>query len=303
MKTPEGKNFLDYFFVLRPALMPPVWTIFLLGAGFRATQLPEAVTPHLIAAFVAIFWLAGGIYLLNQYFDIESDRINQKLHFLPLGLVSKSAALFLYILLNVAALAVAMWISLELFLLSLIIVMMGIAYSAPPWHWKNKPYAALIANAAGHGSVVFLFGWLLTNGPLPEGLVNSLPYFLAVGAIYLLTTIPDTEGDEQAGKRTLAVALGRVRCARWALGWYWGAVLTAFYTTDLLFLLAALPVAYLFIKAAKGDPERAVAAVRWSVGLLSVMACIYFPWYAAVLIVGFLGTRWYYKRRFGLIYP
>lgn len=303
MKTPEGKNLLDYFFVLRPVLMMPVWTIFLLGAGFRASHLPDRITLDLVLTYLLMFWLFGAVYLLNQYFDTESDRLNIKLHFLPLGLVSKPAAMFLCILLNVTALAVAPIVSLPAVVLTVLIVLLGIAYSAPPWRLKDRPYAALIANATAHGSTVFLFGWFAAGGSILEGAITSLPYFLAVGAIYLLTTVPDTEGDLVVGKRTLAVVMGRPRAARWAFGWYLAAVLLAIYTLDLLFLLAALPVALFFYRAARGDADVAKQTVRWAVGLLSAVACIYYPWYALVLVGGFFATRSYYKRRFDLVYP
>jgi 4-hydroxybenzoate polyprenyltransferase len=303
MRAPTQRSPLDYVFVLRPALMPPVWTIFLLGNGFRATHLPEHFHGSVVLGFCMLTCLSGAVYLLNQYFDVESDRQNNKLHFFPLGLISKRAARLYYAVLNVMALALATALSLRVLLVGLILIVLGVAYSADPWRWKDRAYPALLANAAGHGTLVFLVGWFISAGKLGEGLLNSLPYFFAVGAIYILTSIPDTEGDEAAGKRTLAVVLGRARAARWALGWYWASVLLAFWNLDLLFVIAALPLAYLFIKAAAGGPEAAIRAVRWAVGLLSLVACLYFPWYLAVLVVGYLLTRRYYRWRFDLAFP
>lgn len=303
MREPTRGNVLDYIFVLRPVLMPPVWTVYLLGNGYRATHLPERLSLPLLLGFAMLSLLSGAAYLLNQYFDVETDRQNRKLHFFPLGLISKKAARAYYAILNVCALVLAYAVSLRVLLCASIVIVMGVAYSADPWRWKDRAYPALWANAAAHGTIVFLVGWFITGGKLGEGLLRSLPYFFAVGAIYMLTTIPDTVGDELSGKRTLAVVLGRARAARWALGWYWAAVLTGFYNIDLLFLMAALPVAYLFIKAAGGAPESATRAVRWAVGLLSLSACIYFPWYLALLLVGYWTTRRYYRSRFDLTYP
>lgn len=303
MREPTRPSALDYIFVLRPALMPPVWTIFLLGNGFRATQLPERFHSALALGFGMLFLLFGGVYLLNQYFDVETDRRNRKLHFFPLGLISKRGGRIYYLLLNAAALALAYAISLRVLLIALCVIVLGVAYSADPWRWKDRAYPALWANATAHGTLVFLIGWFISGGKLGEGMLRSLPYFFAVGSIYILTAIPDTEGDDHSGKRTLAVALGRPRAARWALGWYWASVLVAFYNIDLLFLLAALPLAYLFVRASGGAPDRAAKTVRWAVGLLSLVACIYFPWYLALLVAGYLVTRRYYRWRFDLAYP
>jgi 4-hydroxybenzoate polyprenyltransferase len=303
MKAPRKGHPLDYIFVLRPVLLVPVWTVFLRGAAFNSLPLPAPLSAQLVAMLVAAAWLFGAVYALNQCFDIDTDRANRKLHFLPLGLVSRGAAVYLYISLTAGALLVAGWISWKVLALCVAVAVLGYLYSAPPWRLKGRPFWALFANTTAHGTLVFLLGWSLTPRGGWAGLVASLPYFFAVGAIYILTTVPDVEGDRAAGKRTLSVHLGTHRAARWALGWYWAAVLVAFYNLDLLFLLAALPLIYLFVRSADGTPRRASAAVRWAVGSLSVAACVHYPWYLAVLAVGFLVTRRYYRWRFDLRYP
>jgi 4-hydroxybenzoate polyprenyltransferase len=73
---------LDYFFFLRPVLLPPVWTIALLGT------IPLHESRLLSASAWSIFFLHltalfGGVYTLNQIYDIESDRLNRKRYFLP----------------------------------------------------------------------------------------------------------------------------------------------------------------------------------------------------------------------------
>jgi 4-hydroxybenzoate polyprenyltransferase len=303
MRAPDQSHPLDYFFVLRPVLLVPVWTVFLRGAAFDSLPLPAPLSAQLVGMLVASAWLFGAVYVLNQYFDIETDRANQKLHFLPLGLVSRGAAIYLYVSLTAGALLVAGWISGKVLGLCLAVAVLGYLYSAPPWRLKDRPFWALFANTAAHGTLVFLLGWFLTPRAGFAGLVASLPYFFAVGAIYILTTVPDVEGDRAAGKKTLSVHLGTRRAARWALGWYWAGVLVALYTLDLLFLMVAVPLAYLFVRAADGTPRRARSTVRWAVGGLSLAACVHYPWYLAVLAAGFLITRRYYRWRFDLRYP
>jgi chlorophyll synthase len=303
VKIPRQRHAIDLLFVMRPALLPPVWTIFLLAVGGQAKQVPQPVTISLVLGFLSLSMLFGAVYVLNQYFDIESDRTNQKLHFLPHGLISKGTALGMYGLLTTLALSAAFYASPPFGLLSVIIVLLGVAYSAPPFKLKDRAIPALLANATAHGSLVYLCGWCLAGRPIAEGIEASLPYFFAVGAIYILTTIPDLLGDRASGKTTLAVHLGASRAGRWALGWYWAGLLMAFYTVDLLFVLAALPLAMLFVKAGDGNPEHAIRAVRWAIGTLSIGACILFPGYALILLIGFFATRAYYKWRFDMAYP
>jgi 4-hydroxybenzoate polyprenyltransferase len=303
VKIPQHKHAADLLFVLRPALLPPVWTIFLLGAGTQETSSVAPSSGYVGTAFLVLSLLFGAVYVLNQYFDIETDRQNHKLHFLPHGLIDKSTALVMYGVLTTSALVLAFVVSAAFGVIAASIVIAGVLYSAPPARLKDRAVPALLANATAHGSLVYLCGWVLSSRSLWAGVEGALPYFFAVGSIYILTTIPDLEGDRASGKNTLSVQLGAARAARWALGWYWASLLMAFYTVDLLFVLAALPLAYLFVKAGNGEPKHAIRAVRWAVGTLSIGACILFPTYALVLISGFVITRLYYRWRFDLAFP
>ncbi|MFQ6003827.1 MAG: hypothetical protein ACE5KJ_08780, partial [Candidatus Zixiibacteriota bacterium] len=91
-------KYLDYLFVIRPVLMPPVWTILLLGHHRSAALSGQSNLPGLILLLVT--FLVGAVYLLNQIYDVESDRINKKLFFLAEGYISKKNAIFQTILLN-----------------------------------------------------------------------------------------------------------------------------------------------------------------------------------------------------------
>ena len=51
-----------------------------------------------------------------------------------------------------------------------------------------------------------------------------------MGAIYLLTTIPDREGDRYVGKRTMAVVLPRWGVLLMALLMMFGAAVVAYYS-------------------------------------------------------------------------
>jgi len=288
-------------------LLVPVWTICLCGAALDAQRIPALLTTETVVVLLALTALFGGVFVLNQYYDVESDRQNGKGHFLPLGLISPRSSLILYAVLNVAAFALLAGLSPWFYILAAIVLILGYVYSAPPWRLKDRAFAALVANALAHGSIVFLFGWLSAHdGALVDRAavaLGSLPYFFAVGAVYLLTTVPDLRGDEQTGKRTLAVVIGPQRTARWAMGWFAAALLLGFYTLDLLFVLAALAALRMVYGAKEGGSVQAVRAVKWTVGGLSAAACISYPWYAAVLLVGYGFTRVYYKWRFDLNYP
>jgi len=295
-------RYLDCVFLIRPVLMPPVWTILLLGHR-RSSQLSgDGYLPGL--AILLVTFLVGAVYVLNQIFDIESDRQNQKLFFLAKGYISKRSAISEMILLNLISVIPAFLISWELGLLFSLGMIFGIIYSTPPFSFKNRPIGGFLVNALAHGSLAFLIGWSMNRSLSMESLLFSLPYMFAVGAIYLNTTIPDIEGDRRTGKITLAVRWGKEKVIIFSAILMAVAIVLSFLVGDIPFLIASSLSFPFFIFCAITKRDRIIiAATKVSILFLSIAACVFYPWYFAILILGFVGTRLYYKARFGLDYP
>ena len=90
---------IDCFFLLRIALLAPVWTILLVGwitgsAGLRPflwfshTGKTNPGQFYVWAALGGFSLIVASIYVVNQIVDIESDRINHKLFLLPHNYIS-----------------------------------------------------------------------------------------------------------------------------------------------------------------------------------------------------------------------
>ncbi len=295
-------KYLDYVFLIRPVLMPPVWTILLLGHHRSSEISGESNLAGL--AILLVTFLVGGVYVLNQIFDIESDRLNQKLFFLAKGYISKASAIFETVLLDLISIVPAFLISLRLGLLFVLGMVFGFLYSAPPLSLKNRPLGGLLLNAFAHGNLTFLIGWSMNRPLSAESLLFSLPYMFAVAAIYLNTTVPDTEGDRRVGKITLSVKWGRERVMILSVILVAVAITVSVLVRDIPFLVASSLSFPLFVSAAFARQERRITlSTKLSILLLSIAAGIFYPWYFAILIIGFVGTRLYYRTRFNLDYP
>ncbi len=138
-------NILDHLFVLRPMLHLPVWTIMILGY-YRYPQ-DTASWPILPVSLLLGTGLFGAVFLINQIYDIESDRLNNKLHFLPDGYVKPGVAWIMTIILNFIVLVIAFGLSIPLGISALLIVILGIFYSVSPIALKNRVWPAVFANA------------------------------------------------------------------------------------------------------------------------------------------------------------
>jgi 4-hydroxybenzoate polyprenyltransferase len=295
-------RYLDYLFVIRPVLMPPVWTILLLGHHRSAVLSGESNLPGLILLLVT--FLVGAVYLLNQIYDVESDRINKKLFFLSEGYISKKNAIFQTILLNLISIIPAYFISLNLGLLFTLGFLFGFFYSVPPFSLKGRPWGGFLFNILAHGNLAFLGGWSMNHTLSGESILFSLPYMFAVGAVYLNTTIPDMEGDKRSGKITLAVKWGKEKVVIFAFTLVLIATSLSFLFKDIPFFIAsALVLPFFLFGVLTKKNNNIILSSKLSILFLSIAAGYFYPWYFAILVLGFILTRLYYKARFGLDYP
>lgn len=293
---------LDHIFILRPMLHLPVWTIAILGYyGHHPALSGWLDIPVLMLVGSGLF---GAVFLINQIYDIESDRINNKLHFLPRGYVKVNIAWIMTVLLNILSLLLAFCISPQVGIASIMILILGVLYSAPPFALKNRAWPAALANGLGHGTLVYVIGFCVADGSFAAGLIKSIPYFLAVATVYIGTTLPDIEGDKKTGKHTIGVKFGESKTQIIILIGYLLALLAGFLVKDIPFLIASLLVAPFYLWSAYiRSIKTTVLAVKLSIISLSLAVSYYFPPYLIFLILLIFVTRAYYRYRFNMDYP
>jgi 1,4-dihydroxy-2-naphthoate octaprenyltransferase len=132
---------------------------------------------------------------------------------------------------------------------------------------------------------------------------HSVPYFFAVAAVYLATTIPDEAGDRLSGKRTLAVCVGGRATMAVACSLIVAAAATALMIRDYHLLVAAAVSLPFFVIGIADNRTWAPRAAKAGVLALSVVAAWAYPSYLALLVAGFIGTRLFFHWRFGMVYP
>jgi len=192
---------------MRPVLLGPVWTMVLVGHS-RAHGCGFGEGSDRLGVILVLFsLLMGGIYILNQVNDVEVDRLNNKLFLLANGWLSIKSALFQAWVFLMLAVGGAFYLQWKLGALLLVSMGLGMAYNAG---WKGKPVSGLMANMVGLGVLAFAVGWMAASSEFGwKTLWYSIPYPLAIGAVYANTTVLDVEGDRKVGKETLA---GRFGC-------------------------------------------------------------------------------------------
>ncbi|MCL2844986.1 MAG: UbiA family prenyltransferase [Chitinivibrionia bacterium] len=315
----------DLFFLNRPTLLVPVWTILFLG---WTTAQPREIfdfsfdfASPFVKMFFAFTAVVCHIYIVNQIVDRKSDKINNKLFLLSNGHIPVGAA-WLQALLLLAFSVVIAWIWLDLVSVFIILTaaFLGFLYNCAPFKLKDRPWGGFIANALGHGMLTYYAGWYATQIGATSGGVNLSPPFgipmvgflfalsaaFANGAVYLTSTISDIKGDENVGKRTFAVAFGAKNTSLLAAICVVISFLTAFFIPHSLWIMAipaAICIPLFFRLYIAQDVKNAFKTFRYPVVILSVMIAIFVPVYAILVFATVILSRIYYKMRFNHEYP
>lgn len=304
----EKLKYLDYWFLLRPTLFFPVWTVFL--AGYHANQqfvsdaelAGKGNNPLLV--MILLTMMMGAVFIYNQLVDIETDAKNQKLFFIANGIISKSRATIEGILLTLLPVAGAFFLDTKLGLIfTCTFIFTGIIYNIKPFSWKDRPILGILTNFGGGWSVAAC-GWIAGGAHDWTFSLYAVPYALGLVAVFLLTTIPDIPGDRECQKITFGVRYGQKVTVYWAIGFELTTVVLSYYLKDFIIFFPALAALPLFvIAAARQRIESVLQTIKFTVLFASLAVCIIYPVYFVVIVFNFYFSKWYYRKRFKLDYP
>ena len=313
----------DFVFVMRPLILIPAWSFYLLGmrAG-RIEARGEPPAGGIAAGFVCLTAILITAYLINQVFDRESDRLNDKGHYLTRGLLSVRTVVLMAIAFFVLASATFRNVATLQRIPLVAALIVSLAYSLPPIRLCARPFADLVANAIGYGGLAFVTGFVSWSESPLIAWIRAVPWVFMVGATFLHTTILDAEGDGRSGKITTSVKIGAgwsallsVLLAAAGTGWAWAVSWSS--RGDLLspvvltISLVAFFVAYIRIRplcvegaAASEDLHRISSnAVQLATFTATGAAVLFAPLYLVALVPLVILARLYYRARFGLRYP
>jgi 1,4-dihydroxy-2-naphthoate octaprenyltransferase len=226
----------------RPRTLPAAIAPVLVGTALAATEGTfRALT--FVAAMIGAVFIQIGTNLSNDYSDARrgadtEDRLGP-VRVTAGGLVPpRQVLLATYLAFGVAVLAGAYLIATagwELLLVGAASILAGVLYTGGP-----RPYGY---EGLGEVFVFLFFGLVAVTGSYFaqveevswEAFVLAVPVGLLAAAILVVNNVRDLETDRRAGKRTLAVRLGRPR----ARGVYAGMVYVAFVCAPLPWLLGS----------------------------------------------------------------
>ncbi len=295
---------LDYIFFGRPMLLLPVWTVYFHASAqlFNTNRLSVTFSIADAVYLVSLSLVFMGTYIINQIFDIESDRINNKLFFLPRKIISLHSAWVYYVILSSIGIGLAALFNIYAGIAASLVGILGLLYSVPGVCLKDRPVLGLLANAVAYGLLVPGIHGILTV--IGESVFVVLPYFFAIATGYILTTIPDREGDRHAEKKTVAVILGYRPSLLLAGLTSLLTVLTAIFAENYdMIAISGITIMLIVWLYYRPHERLLLFACKFPILLLTLAGCLYFPPYLIFLLLTTFITRVYYKNRFGITYP
>jgi geranylgeranylglycerol-phosphate geranylgeranyltransferase len=196
-------------------------------------------TREMVLGFLSVFCISAAALILNDYFDIESDKINAPERPLPSGLVNGWDVVVLSVVVTIFGFLTAFLISVEAFIVVALVWALGFLYN---WRLKKSGFIGNLIVCVSVG-MTFILGGIAVNKPF-----EMIVWFFAFWVMLIdlgeeiAADAMDIEGDRKAGSRSLALMLGHQTAFKIS-----GAIfLMVIAASGIPFLLGWLELLYLF---------------------------------------------------------
>ncbi|MCG3141723.1 MAG: 1,4-dihydroxy-2-naphthoate octaprenyltransferase [Anaerolineae bacterium] len=182
-----------------------------LGELLALGEIPAA--RELMLGFASVFLISASSLILNDYFDLESDRINAPERPLPAGLVTGRDVILLFIGVTFVGLVASTLLSFISFWVGILAWTVGFLYN---WRFKKSglPGNLMVSFSVG---TTFIFGGIAVGKPL-----EAVVWFFGILAALInlgeeiAADAMDVEGDRKAGSRSLPVLFGQETALRFS---------------------------------------------------------------------------------------
>ncbi|ACF10671.1 UbiA prenyltransferase [Chlorobaculum parvum NCIB 8327] len=218
----ESRGFVDKVKAHLELLDPVTWiSVFpcLAGGVMASGSMQPTVHDYLLLA--ALFLLYGPLgtgfsQSVNDYYDLELDRVNEPTRPIPSGRLSEKEAIWNWSIVLVIAVALSSWIGTSIggergmiFVGSLLAgLVIGYLYSAPPFKLKKNIFFSGPAVGFSYGFITYLSANALFSDIRPEVLwLAGLNFFMAI-ALIVMNDFKSQEGDAKGGMKSLTVMIG-----------------------------------------------------------------------------------------------
>lgn len=203
-------------------LDPVTWiSVFPCLAGGVMASGAMQPTLHDYLLLAALFFLYGPLgtgfsQSVNDYYDLELDRVNEPTRPIPSGRLSEKDAIWNWSIVLAVAIGLSTFLGVHIggqrgivFVGALLTgLFVGYIYSAPPLKLKKNILLSAPAVGLSYGFITWLSANSLFSDIRPEVIgLAGLNFFMAI-ALIIMNDFKSTEGDAKGGMKSLTVMIG-----------------------------------------------------------------------------------------------
>lgn len=180
----------------------------------------------LVLAFLTALFLEAGTFSLNDYFDLEIDRKNNRMD-RPLvrGDVQPRTAVVVFALLFPVGVFFAFLVNLECFMIAFVTGLFAVAYDVGLKRVKQVGNIYIAYTMA----IPFVFGAVAVSSDVPFVVwILAFIAFLAGWGREIMKDVMDMEGDMEEGVRSIPMYVGEKNACRLTAVFYLSAVVLSF---------------------------------------------------------------------------
>lgn len=192
---------LSYIKITRPINV--LITFFVIVVAILISQKGQTDLYIILFASIAASLVAAAGNIVNDIFDIETDKISHPNRALVLGMLSKKEAWILYLSLNLFSVFIAASLSPILLVIVFITTFLLFVYSV---YLKKLPLVGNIIIAVITG-LAFIYGGFATNNPYTAVIPAVFAFFINL-IREVIKDIQDVNGDSKVGVITFPIKFG-----------------------------------------------------------------------------------------------
>jgi len=179
----------------------------------------------LFMGFLVGFFITAYSMIINDYYDIEIDRINAPYRPLVSGKINARTALTLAAVLLISGLTISALLNALSFVIAALFAIISYLYS---WKFKRSGLAGnfLVASSM---AIPFIYGSIISMKFDPVPFILAGVAFFAGTSREIIKGISDAEGDMKKGVRTLTITRGAKRASIYAFIFMIVAVILSFF--------------------------------------------------------------------------
>ncbi len=163
-------------------------------------------TYNLILGFMVGFFISTSALILNDYFDIEIDKINVPTRPLPSGVIKPSEVILLSVITTFIGLAAAFFISYAALIVAAVFWIIGFLYN---WKFKRTglPGNLMVSSSV---AVTFILGGIAVGKPWSAVVwcFGLIAFFVDLGE-EIASDAMDMAGDAKINSRSIAISRGK----------------------------------------------------------------------------------------------